>query len=334
MEDNTEISRISALCSQIVPDLFFLLERISNFHAPLRLAEQIEIEIGEDSLTPTGIREMLRPVMTSLVLARSSANKVGQQQRDGLESTIRGFSKIVRRCAEANMDQPTRAKVIKVIEFVYQHNQETEVSSLCNFDNVKLILSGGTQEPPTPPSPIRRIDMDELLWQSSDEESCDSKCDTGDELMETPQQREKRLERMRQRHTRRKNKRKLRDKPRKTPRFPTFTNTNIVFYILRKLNVTHRDQVTTISFSKFVRRIVKIARNDPVFSRIVAPRDDKQLYWSFQQPLQQLVQGYESYRPHDDSNTLFTKLHALYCEKMQIEKTFAEAESNKKAKII
>lgn len=321
-DEDREVLRISGLCKRIVAELFYLVDRVNNFHSPLGLPEA-EIELDETSFSATGIKKTLQPIVSNLILARGIANQVGKQQSEGLEATIRGFSEITRRCAEVNMDQDTITKVLRVTEVMCEKGT-TRDPFFCEPGNVRQILLGKeVPDSPADPPPVTRIDMDELLWQSSDDESCDSKCDTGDELMETPKQRRERIARKRQRHARRKNKRELKRRPRKMSQFPTFTNTNIVFFILRRLGVKTREQVTRVSFSKFVRRIIKIARNDAVFSRIIAPRNDKQLYWSFQQPLQQLVEGYESYRPHANPDLLFSKLHSLYLEKLQAEKSFA-----------
>lgn len=121
---------------------------------------------------------------------------------------------------------------------------------------------------------------------------------------------------------RKKQRLKLLKKPRPVPALPGFNQICICFFLLRRMGIQSKEQVSAHGFTKLIRMLVANAKKDPVLGRIITavyeddPKDLK-IFGSFQQNLQYLVEGYAGYRPFSDPDLLYAKLYELYNQLLQ-----------------
>lgn len=117
---------------------------------------------------------------------------------------------------------------------------------------------------------------------------------------------------------------RLRTQPLVVKKKPKWTYPHITLYILRKTTtVQSREDVESIGFSNFVRKIVKLAWKDEVFHSILVSKKPqltqmekkkriKTLYDLFQLPIQQNLKGYKKSRFYEDERIILEKLTELY----------------------
>jgi hypothetical protein len=137
--------------------------------------------------------------------------------------------------------------------------------------------------------------------------------------------REKQDEIKKERRERRKRRREdLLNKTMAVASDPKWTYPHMTLYILRKKqNLRTKKEVSKVGFNNFIRRVIKIALEDPVFRKVLVRKQpclenlnerkqfDK-VYASFQNPVQQNLEGYPRSRVYKDEALLLERLDELY----------------------